>query len=50
MLELNALAAQLLSQEKVAAHSMKLKRTKEPFAQIAYAICPPEPLRRLTWC
>jgi len=29
---------------------MKLKRTKQPVTQIAFAICAPERLRRLTWC
>jgi hypothetical protein len=31
------------------AHNMQLKPTKEPVAQIAYPICPPEPLGGLTW-
>jgi hypothetical protein len=29
---------------------MKLKQTKEPVANIANAIFPPEPLGSLTWC
>jgi hypothetical protein len=33
-----------------AAHNMKLKLTKEPVANIANGIFPPEPLGSLTWC